>query len=170
MSRQLKILFLEDVSADAELESRELRRGGVDCVTQRVETKEAFVRALDEFEPDVILCDFSLPTFDGLSALANVGWGQVMSFDLSVRAGKRWGQFLNLHLGQNSRPDPGALKHGRARCATLRLDADAAGVGLCLRPDCCKPLKMRGSFPWRPLFPIPSAKSEVFPRPTQGFA
>ncbi|MBI4194056.1 MAG: EAL domain-containing protein [Betaproteobacteria bacterium] len=70
MSRQLKILFLEDVSADAELESRELRRGGVDCVTQRVETKEAFVRALDEFEPDVILSDFSLPTFDGLSALA----------------------------------------------------------------------------------------------------
>ncbi len=69
MSRQLKILFLEDVSADAELESRELRRGGVDCVTQRVETKEAFVRALDEFEPDVILSDFSLPTFDGLSAL-----------------------------------------------------------------------------------------------------
>ena len=69
MSRQLKILFLEDVSADAKLESRELRRGGVDCVTQRVETKEAFVRALDEFEPDVILSDFSLPTFDGLSAL-----------------------------------------------------------------------------------------------------
>ena len=69
MSDQLKILFLEDVSADAELELRELQRGGVDCVTQRVETKEAFVRALDEFEPDVILSDFSLPTFDGLSAL-----------------------------------------------------------------------------------------------------
>ena len=69
MSAQLRILFLEDVPTDAELELRELQRAGVDCVTQRVDTKDEFMRALDEFRPDLILSDFSLPTFDGLSAL-----------------------------------------------------------------------------------------------------
>ena len=54
---------------DADLECRELRRGGLDFVMQLAETKEEFLRMLDEFEPDVILSDFSLPTFDGLSAL-----------------------------------------------------------------------------------------------------
>ena len=69
MPDQLKILFVEDVPTDAELEFRELRRGGLDCVMQRAETSEEFLRLLDEFEPHVILSDFSLPAFDGLSAL-----------------------------------------------------------------------------------------------------
>ena len=69
MSTPLKILFVEDVPTDAELEFRELRRGGLDCVMERAETNEEFLRKLDDFEPDVILSDFSLPAFDGLSAL-----------------------------------------------------------------------------------------------------
>lgn len=69
MSIPLKILIVEDVPTDAELEFRELRRGGLDCVMQRAETNEEFLRMLDEFEPDVILSDFSLPAFDGLTAL-----------------------------------------------------------------------------------------------------
>lgn len=69
MPEQLRVLFVEDVPADAELELRELRRGGLDCVMQRVETQDAFERGLEEFDPHLILSDFSLPTFDGMSAL-----------------------------------------------------------------------------------------------------
>ncbi|NQS89822.1 response regulator [Patescibacteria group bacterium] len=36
---------------------------------QRVETKEAFTRGLEDPMPDLILSDYSLPSFDGLSAL-----------------------------------------------------------------------------------------------------
>ena len=37
--------------------------------SQRVETKEGFSKALAEFEPDIILSDYSLPQFSGLEAL-----------------------------------------------------------------------------------------------------
>jgi diguanylate cyclase (GGDEF)-like protein/PAS domain S-box-containing protein len=66
---QLKILLLEDVATDAELASRELQRAGIDCTTRRVQTAETFVRMLDEFRPDLILSDFTLPAFDGWTAL-----------------------------------------------------------------------------------------------------
>jgi DNA-binding NtrC family response regulator len=62
-------LLLEDVATDAELASRELQRAGIDCATRRVQTEDAFVRMLDEFRPDLILSDFTLPAFDGLTAL-----------------------------------------------------------------------------------------------------
>jgi diguanylate cyclase (GGDEF)-like protein/PAS domain S-box-containing protein len=66
---QLKILLVEDVATDAELASRELQRAGIDCTTRRVQTAETFVRMLDEFRPDLILSDFTLPVFDGWAAL-----------------------------------------------------------------------------------------------------
>lgn len=69
MSAPLRLLFLEDSPADADLAERELRREGIDFVGERVVTEEQFVRALDELEPDAILADYSLPSFDGLSAL-----------------------------------------------------------------------------------------------------
>jgi DNA-binding NtrC family response regulator len=40
-----------------------------DCEFQIVETRKDFRNALDTFQPDVILSDFSLPQFDGLKAL-----------------------------------------------------------------------------------------------------
>lgn len=65
----LRILMLEDSLMDAELVLYELRKGGLDFVSERVETKVHFEQALIEFEPDVMLLDFELPAFDGLSAL-----------------------------------------------------------------------------------------------------
>jgi PAS domain S-box-containing protein len=65
----IKILILEDAEADAKLIERALRTGGVDFSSWRVDTREDFVRALDERLPDVILADFNLPGFDGLEAL-----------------------------------------------------------------------------------------------------
>lgn len=65
----LRILFLEDREDDVFLASRELRRSGVDHQLLRVETREDFVAALGDFGPDIILADYGLPAFDGMSAL-----------------------------------------------------------------------------------------------------
>lgn len=69
MSGELRILMLEDVASDAELIARELRRAKIASSIRRVETRDAFVSALDEELPDLILADYSLPSFDGLAAL-----------------------------------------------------------------------------------------------------
>jgi diguanylate cyclase (GGDEF)-like protein/PAS domain S-box-containing protein len=69
MADQLKILIVEDVATDAELVSRELKRAGMEHYMARVDTKPAYVRSLAAFAPDIIISDFSMPQFDGLSAL-----------------------------------------------------------------------------------------------------
>src|SRR5258706_15644826 len=68
--RTVRVLLTEDVAADAELEVRELRRAGLRVTHLVVETEVAFVEALHDFAPDVILSDFSMPGFDGMAALA----------------------------------------------------------------------------------------------------
>ncbi len=69
MSEELRILLLEDVDTDAELVEYTLRKAKLAFSLERVETKEDFVKGLDEFRPHVILADYHLPSFDGLSAL-----------------------------------------------------------------------------------------------------
>ncbi len=64
-----KILILDDNSADAELVRRELRKAGVDFTAEWAPDKAAFLRSLEEFAPDLILADYSLPGFDGMAAL-----------------------------------------------------------------------------------------------------
>jgi PAS domain S-box-containing protein len=69
MSTQLRILHLEDNENDALLIEAALARHGFVCEIDRVETREAFSQALDRGGYDLILSDFSLPSFDGLSGL-----------------------------------------------------------------------------------------------------
>jgi PAS domain S-box-containing protein len=69
-SDPLKVLILEDMPMDAELVEYELGRANIPFVTCRVDTREAFLAALDDFSPDVILSDYTLPRFDGMTALA----------------------------------------------------------------------------------------------------
>lgn len=69
-AKELRVLILEDDPSDAELMQRELRKAGLVFTVVRVETREEFTRAIEECVPDVILADFKLPQFDGLSALA----------------------------------------------------------------------------------------------------
>ncbi len=69
VQKDLRILHLEDMPADAELIERQLRSAGLRFRAEHAATRDAFVRALDEFHPDVVLADYSLPDFDGLSAL-----------------------------------------------------------------------------------------------------
>ena len=65
----IKILMVEDMPTDAELAFRELRRGGIQHQSRRVETEKELRHELIDFRPDVVLSDFSMPHFDGLSAL-----------------------------------------------------------------------------------------------------
>ena len=69
MKRPLRILHLEDDENDADLVRDSLEAGAISCVTHRVHTREEFERALDAGEVDLILSDYSMPSFDGLSAL-----------------------------------------------------------------------------------------------------
>lgn len=69
-NKKLRILMLEDVAADAELVEHQLQRGGILFSSKRVDTKEGFLKELRDFSPDLILADYSLPQFDGMSALA----------------------------------------------------------------------------------------------------
>jgi diguanylate cyclase (GGDEF)-like protein len=66
----IRVLLTEDVVADAELEVRELKRAGMRVTPLIADTEQSFTKALREFSPDVILSDFSMPSFDGMSALA----------------------------------------------------------------------------------------------------
>lgn len=66
---ELRILLLEDEPTDAELVENALHETGLSFVSRRVDTREAFMQALEEFKPDIILADYKLPAFDGASAV-----------------------------------------------------------------------------------------------------
>ncbi len=70
MEKELRILILEDVAAHAELMERELRKAGMKFSAKHVATRAAFVAALCDFNPDLILADYALPSFDGFAALS----------------------------------------------------------------------------------------------------
>jgi len=61
--------MLEDDASDAELTRFALRKGGLSFSLERVETKDEYVKALEEENPTLILSDYSLPGFDGHAAL-----------------------------------------------------------------------------------------------------
>ena len=65
----LRLLIVEDDATDAELVIRELRKGEFDPHFRRVDTREAFLKALSEERPDVIIYDHNLPHFSSSEAL-----------------------------------------------------------------------------------------------------
>ncbi|HXK21595.1 MAG TPA: PAS domain S-box protein, partial [Myxococcota bacterium] len=69
MSRALRVLHLEDDARDARLVREVLEAGGIACEITHVQTREAFVASLEKGGLDLILADYSLPSFDGMSAL-----------------------------------------------------------------------------------------------------
>jgi len=66
----LRLLHLEDDPVDAELITTTLTEGNIPCQSQLVDTRQAFVAALKEGRMDLILADYSIPGFDGMTALA----------------------------------------------------------------------------------------------------
>jgi PAS domain S-box-containing protein len=69
MKSPLRILYLEDDPRDAELVQETLANDGIGCDVRRVETEADFIAALEQGGFDLILADYTLPSFDGLSAL-----------------------------------------------------------------------------------------------------
>jgi diguanylate cyclase (GGDEF)-like protein len=69
-TKPLRILMVEDSTADAELAIWRLKQGGYVCAPRRVVTAADMRAALTAELPDIILSDFSLPQFDGIAALA----------------------------------------------------------------------------------------------------
>jgi PAS domain S-box-containing protein len=65
----LHILHLEDSPVDAELVTACLAEAGIDTEVVRVETRAAFVAALERERFDLLFADYALPSFDGIAAL-----------------------------------------------------------------------------------------------------
>lgn len=65
----MKILFVEDVIQDAELIWRELKKRSISFTKVLVDKKEDYLDSIEKFVPDLIISDYSLPEFDGMTAL-----------------------------------------------------------------------------------------------------
>ncbi|HNY65836.1 MAG TPA: response regulator [Deltaproteobacteria bacterium] len=65
----LRVLIVEDIPSDVELILREVRRLDFRIVHEVAETRESFLEALDRLKPDIVLSDYSMPVFDGMTAL-----------------------------------------------------------------------------------------------------
>lgn len=70
MKKSLRVLLVEDSQDDALLILRQLANAGYDTVHERVETAEGMDKALQENNWDLVLCDYQMPRFDGLSAIS----------------------------------------------------------------------------------------------------
>jgi len=68
MENKLKILFVEDNPTDVELTQYAIRKAGINFESKVVQTQEEFENALVNFLPEIILSDYSLPHFDGVTA------------------------------------------------------------------------------------------------------
>lgn len=65
----LRALIVEDSEDDALLLKRQLQSGGYQLTSQRVDTPEAMKSALEDYEWDIVFADYTMPLFDGMSAL-----------------------------------------------------------------------------------------------------
>ena len=66
--RVLRVLHLEDSPSDAALAREFLEAEGIRSEVLRVETRQQFEEALEAGGVDLILADFQLPAFDGITA------------------------------------------------------------------------------------------------------
>jgi PAS domain S-box-containing protein len=63
-----KVLILEDNENDADLLCRELKKAGINFVYKVVQSRSEYEYELENFLPDIILSDYSLPSFDAVTA------------------------------------------------------------------------------------------------------
>ncbi|MFO7895542.1 MAG: response regulator, partial [Candidatus Cloacimonadales bacterium] len=67
--KSFRLLIVEDSEIDVELILRSLQRENFEIDSLLVNEEEAFVDALSDFAPDLIISDYNLPTFNGMRAL-----------------------------------------------------------------------------------------------------
>ena len=70
MNTPLRVLAVEDSEDDTVLVVRLLQRGGYDVTYERVDTAAAVNVALERQAWDIVIADYSIPGFNGLTALA----------------------------------------------------------------------------------------------------
>jgi response regulator RpfG family c-di-GMP phosphodiesterase len=70
MEQYLRILFIEDSEDDRQLVLRELKRNDMEIVSERVETADAMRKALADQEWDLVISDYSMPSFNAPEALS----------------------------------------------------------------------------------------------------
>ncbi|NOX75364.1 MAG: EAL domain-containing protein [Gammaproteobacteria bacterium] len=70
MSGSLRVLLVEDSEDDAALTLRQLKKGGYELSSQRVDTPGDMRAALEARDWDIILCDYNMPEFSGSAALS----------------------------------------------------------------------------------------------------
>jgi PAS domain S-box-containing protein/putative nucleotidyltransferase with HDIG domain len=70
MGKPLRVLMVEDSEDDVLLMIRALKQGGCDPVYEQVEDALSMRKALEKGSWDIILCDYQMPQFDGLAAIA----------------------------------------------------------------------------------------------------
>src|SRR5690606_34910517 len=68
MDTNIKILILEDSKDDAKLILHELRKSELYFTSEVVKSRRAYEDMLNKFKPDIILADYSMPEFDGVTA------------------------------------------------------------------------------------------------------
>ena len=132
--RAIRILIVEDVPEDAELEVEALTQAGLEVTWTRVETAPDFIAELDRFLPDLILSDYSLPRLNGMDALV-VAREHVPRTPFLVVTGSineetavecmkagAWDYVLKDHLGRLSFAVLGAMELKRRREAQARTE------------------------------------------------
>lgn len=68
MEEKVKILIIEHDASDIELLLYELENSGINYESEIVQNESDFSNALHYFMPDIVLSDYSLPSFDGPAA------------------------------------------------------------------------------------------------------
>ncbi len=68
-NKALKVLILEDVRSDVELIMLQFESMDFDPVYKVTDKEQSYRKLLDTFDPDLILADFTMPTFNGMKAL-----------------------------------------------------------------------------------------------------
>ncbi|PJZ52989.1 hybrid sensor histidine kinase/response regulator [Leptospira adleri] len=69
IQRKIYIVCIEDNPNDLGLMIRQISGSGLDFSYKQIQTKEELIQEVQSSEPDLVLSDFSLPSFDGMEAL-----------------------------------------------------------------------------------------------------
>lgn len=72
MDKEIRILLVEDSEDDAELIMRGIDKGNFPHTTKWVRSRDEFLKSLREYNADVILCDYKLPSLGAPEALETV--------------------------------------------------------------------------------------------------
>lgn len=110
MEQEFKILLFEAVECGDELVGYELSKAETRFTLERVDNQGAYLRALIEFCPDLILADCRLPHSDGLMALALAQdiYPEVpflfLSGDMSPATMRAWPRIMNFLMAASQEP------------------------------------------------------------------